>query len=60
MKDRIEFRFTIATGKLESKALQVFGKAIEKKLDRMLESVTKAIETIVDSEVEKQKGQKED
>lgn len=57
MKDRVEFRFTIATGRVDSKALRVLGKAVEKKLDRVIESVVKAAEAIVESGVENLKGE---
>ena len=53
MKDRIEVRFTVATGKIEAKALKILGKAAEKKLDRVLEAVTKATEHIVQYTIDK-------
>lgn len=52
MKDRIEFRFTVATGAVDSKALKVLGKHFETKLDRLLESITKAVEVIVEHGVD--------
>lgn len=59
MKDLIQFRFTVATAKIESKALKVLGKAVETKLDRLLESVTKAVEVIVNYAVDQQVKEKE-
>lgn len=56
MKDRIEARFTISTSKVDSKALKVIGKALESKLDRLLESITKAIEGYVEFLVEEKLG----
>ena len=53
MKDRIEVRLTVATGKVDSKSLKSIGKVLDTKLDRIAETFTKAIEHIVNHVVEK-------
>lgn len=60
MKDRVEVRFTIATDKFESKALKVLGKGLESKLDRLLESVTKAVEGYVGFLIKEEFKEKEE
>lgn len=62
MKDRIEFRFTVATGKVDSKAMKALGKVLDTKLDRLAETFTKAVENVVDYAVEeyKKEGDKKD
>lgn len=48
MKDRIEFRFTVATGKVDGaalKALKPVVKLATPYLERMAEAVTKVIES---------------
>ena len=54
MKDRIEFRFTIATGKVDATALKALKPAIKlvtPYLERMAEAVTKVIESEADKDV---------
>lgn len=49
MKDRLEFRFTIATGKIEAKALKPIAKIVEAKAERIAEAVTKVIEVVAEN-----------
>lgn len=54
MKDRIEVRFTVATGKVDTtvlKALKPVVKLATPYLERMAEAVTKTIESESDKEV---------
>lgn len=56
MKDRVEVRFTIATGKVDGTALKALKPAIKLAtpyLERMAEAVTKLIESESDKEVRK-------
>ena len=51
MKDRIEVRFTIATGKVDAKALKPVVKLATPYLERVAEAVTKYIESESEKEV---------
>ena len=53
MKDRIEFRFTVATAKLETKELKTITKVLEPFTKRVLEAATKVIEHYAEKEIEK-------
>lgn len=57
MKDRIEFRFTVATATMESKELKVVSKLLEPFTKRILEATTKLVEHQVNEEMKK--GEKE-
>ena len=60
MKDRIEFRFTVATGKLDAgwlKFLKPIAKQIEDKLERIAEAATKVIEAEAEENITKNKGE---
>lgn len=51
MKDRIEVRFTIATGKVDAKALKSAIKLATPYLERIAEAATKYVESESDKEV---------
>ena len=51
MKDRIEVRFTIATGKVDAKALKPAIKLATPYLERIAEAATKLVESELDKEV---------
>ena len=53
MKDRVEFRFTIATGKVETKAIKALAKVAEPFIERIAEAVVNVFE------VEAEKATKE-
>lgn len=59
MKDRVELRFTIATSKIETKAIKTLAKFFENKVERVTESITKAVETIVEEETKARIPQEE-
>lgn len=44
MKDRLEFRFTVATGKVEGKAAKQIAKIAEPYLKRIAEALVKVVE----------------
>lgn len=51
MKDRIEVRFTIATGKVDAKALKPVIKLATPYLERMAEALIKVVESESEREV---------
>jgi len=44
MKDRLEFRFTVATGKVEGRAAKQIAKVAEPYLKRIAEALVKVVE----------------
>lgn len=55
MKDRLEFRFTVATGKVDTKSAKSLAKLFEPFVLRLAESFTKTFESYADAEERRNK-----
>lgn len=51
MKDRIEFRFTIATSKVEGKIAKVIAKKVEPYADRIVDATVKVFEKMAERHI---------
>lgn len=51
MKDRLEFRFTVATGRIETGFLKVLTKKVEPYVDRLAEAIVKFVEKRSEKEI---------